>query len=74
MKRKVISCVLAGASVFSLVCINGGNLVAKADGDVTEIRFTEWDGGDTLAVYEADCREIQREPPGYPCDRYERPG
>lgn len=44
MKRKVISCVLAGASVFSLVCINGGNLVAKADGDVTEIRFTEWDG------------------------------
>ena len=52
MKRKVISCVLAGASAFSLVCINGGNLVAKADGDVTEIRFTEWDGGDTLAVYE----------------------
>ena len=50
MKRKVISCVLAGASSFSLVCINGGNLVAKADGDVTEIRFTEWDGGDTLAV------------------------
>ena len=51
MKRKVISCVLAGASVFSLVCINGGNLVAKADGDVTEIRLTEWDGGATLAEY-----------------------
>ena len=63
MKRKVISCVLAGASVFSLVCINGGNLVAKADGDVTEIRFTEWDGGDTLAVYEEIAEKFNESHP-----------
>ena len=63
MKRKVISCVLAGASAFSLVCINGGNLVAKADGDVTEIRFTEWDGGDTLAVYEEIAEKFNERHP-----------
>ena len=63
MKRKVISCVLAGASVFSLVCINGGNLLAKADGDVTEIRFTEWDGGDTLAVYEEIAEKFNESHP-----------
>ena len=63
MKRKVISCVLAGASAFSLVCINGGNLVAKADGDVTEIRFTEWDGGDTLAVYEEIAEKFNESHP-----------
>ena len=31
----------------------GGDTPSVADsGEVVEIRFTEWDGGDTLAVYE----------------------
>ncbi len=39
----------------------GGDTPSAADsGEVVEIRFTEWDGGDTLAVYEevADRKSV----------------
>ena len=51
MNKKTLGFMLAGISAFSMVCVNG-DLAVKADNEVTEIRFTEWDGGDTLAVYE----------------------
>lgn len=34
------------------------------DGDVVEIRFTEWDGGDTLAVYEEVAEKFNSTHPG----------
>lgn len=47
--RKMLGMLLAGATVMSAF---GGAMVVNADDEVVEIRFTEWDGGDTLAVYE----------------------
>ncbi len=36
---------------------------SSADVKVTEIRFTEWDGGDTLAVYEEIAENFNKEHP-----------
>lgn len=37
---------------------------AESSGDVVEIRFTEWDGGDTLAVYEEVAEKFNASHPG----------
>lgn len=63
--KKWMAVMLAGATVVSMTgCGNGGTPSITTNGEsqavktengangVTEIRFTEWDGGDTLAVYE----------------------
>lgn len=64
--KRLGSLLLIGSMVFSTMACGsapaagGGNEAAdtadtsdkKASGEVTEIRFTNWDGGDTLAVYE----------------------
>ncbi len=48
MAKKLWNILIAGAMAGAVL---GCGVTASAD-DVTEIRFTEWDGGDTLAVYE----------------------
>nr|WP_308627700.1 sugar ABC transporter substrate-binding protein [uncultured Eisenbergiella sp.] len=40
-----------------------GGGTAASDGGVVEIRFTEWDGGDTLAVYEEIAENFNKEHP-----------
>lgn len=65
--KRLVSVLLAAILVLSVTACSGkseatgseNNGSSKADTaaggdkkDVTEIRFTEWDGGDTLAVYE----------------------
>ena len=43
----------------------GGDTPSAADsGEVVEIRFTEWDGGDTLAVYEEVAENFNASHPG----------
>ena len=48
-----------------------GGGTAASDGEVVEIRFTEWDGGDTLAVYEEIAENFNKE---HPCYGYEYSG
>lgn len=57
MRRRVLSVLLAGAMLISSAGCGQSNPEASenAKGDSSEkieIRFAEWDGGDTLAVYE----------------------
>lgn len=40
-----------------------GETQSGSQGEVTEIRFTEWDGGDTLAVYEKMAEKFNAEHP-----------
>lgn len=50
MNKKRMCVLLAGAMAGSAMA---GNLVVLADGEApVEIRFAEWDGGDSLKVYE----------------------
>lgn len=71
--KKLLSIILAGSLVLSLTACapkKSGNTAAdstngdkKTEGEVTEIRFTEWDGGETLAVYEAIAEKFNAEHP-----------
>lgn len=63
IKRKKMMCVLlAGTMVGSMF---GSSVVAEASDseEVVEIRFTEWDGGDTLAAYEAVAEKFNETHP-----------
>lgn len=80
MKRRLLAALMAGAMVVSMTgCggtteINttngaeqkeGANESVKTDSEeVVEIRFTEWDGGDTLAVYEEIAEKFNETHPG----------
>ena len=62
MKKKMMCVLLTGAMVGSML---GCGMVAGASdsGEVVEIRFTEWDGGDTLAVYESIAEKFNETHP-----------
>lgn len=67
--KKMLSLLLAGLLVASATACSGSNdketsSGGKDSGDKpVEIRFSEWDGGDTLAVYEEIAENFNKENP-----------
>ncbi|WP_051226884.1 extracellular solute-binding protein [Butyrivibrio sp. MC2013] len=67
-KRRLFNIFVAGMVIMAMTgCSSneaGGSKAAEAKGDVVEVRFTEWDGGDTLAVYEEIAENFNKTHPG----------